>query len=203
MKYFGLLLSAFIILTFCQFLIPEKAEPQIDRIFPDVSLSTTGRLVTIEGTNLPEESLIYVGKHLISSNGKTDSKIIKTKIPDNIPYGTYDLRVVSAEERNIPTKKITLLNSETAPIIHNITPRNIEKKLLSRGKDQLITLYGSNFSENVSVFIGGTKKAEVLYSSQTCIQAKLGKTTPIGLFDVNVVNANEEQGSIRLALAIK
>jgi len=66
----------FLLTTMYQILTPSVPEASINRVIPDVSLCTAGRLITIEGTNLPSESLVYIGKHLIHSTETRGSEKI-------------------------------------------------------------------------------------------------------------------------------
>jgi hypothetical protein len=193
----------FILATIYQAVSFSAPEATIDRVIPDISLCTTGQLLTIEGTNLPQESLVYIGKHLIHSTDSSGTEKINALIPDNLPSGTYELRVVSAGQRNIPAKTITLLDSETSPFIKSVSPTSIQRQKLLNGDTETIAIKGSNFSEGATVSIGQNGSAEIVSLCNDLIIANLKRTVPCGVWDLNVTNKNGESGYIRQALTIE
>lgn len=193
----------FVLATMYQLVSSSSPGASINRVVPDISLCTAGQLLTIEGTNLPQESLVYIGKHLIHSADTNGPEKIKARIPDNLPSGTYELRVVSAGQRNIPGKTITLLDSETSPLIESVSPASLSKEGLSNCDGLTIAIRGSNFSEGASVSIGQSNSADVVSVCDTLIIANLKWTVPSGVWDLKVTNTNGESGSIRQALRIE
>ena len=181
----------------------NSTETKIERIIPDISLCTAGRMVTIEGKNLPRDPLVYLGDQLIHSGENKSSSRIKARIPEKVPYGTYELRIVSAGQRNIPGKPLTLLASETAPIVSCVHPDSLERSDILSSRGSIVSITGTNFNNHVQVSLGSRYSGQVIECNDSKATVIFRGPIPKGKYDINITNENGERGSLRNAVTVQ
>ena len=138
-RYVGIFTFALLFLAFFTS-GPEKGDPRIARIVPDVSLSTTARTINIEGTNFNKDSLVYVGDHLLRRVDVKSDSLLRARLPKDLDVGTYPVKVVSPGHRDVPASKLTIVPSETAPVLTQLNPATVKENC-----PQIVTIEGDNF----------------------------------------------------------
>ena len=187
-----------ILLSFAFFARPPKSsEPQIARIVPDVSLSTTSRVISIEGDNFNKDSLVYVGDHLLRRVDVASNKLLRARLPKNLDVGTYPVKVVSPGHRDVPASQLTIVPSETAPVIAEVTPGKLKE-----GCPRVITINGDNFRKGAKVFLGRQKVLTIHQLSSTSIEALVTDDIVAGEYSLRVINEDGECGCIREGLQV-
>ena len=176
---------------------PKSNEPQIARIVPDVSLSTTARVINIEGDNFNKDSLVYVGDHLLRRVDVASNNLLRARLPKDLDVGTYPVKVVSPGHRDVPASKLTIVPSETAPVVDEVSPAE-----LSEGCPRLITIKGNNFRSGAQILLGRQKELTIHKLSGRVIEAMVSDDVVAGEYDLRVVNQDGECGCIRKGLQV-
>ena len=194
--YVGILSFSLLILALVVS-IPEGGEPAISRVVPDVSLSTTDRKITIEGENFSKDSLVYIGDQLLRGVKIASKKLLKASIPKDLDVGTYPVKVLAPGHRDVDAAKLTIVPSETSPVINSISP-----KCFSNDSPRVITIAGENFRKGARVFLGHHQELKIHERKEKYISAVVIDGTLPGKHDIRVVNSDGEIGCLPKGLTI-
>lgn len=195
-RYVGVFTFSLLFLAFFTS-VPEKGDPRIARIVPDVSLSTTARTINIEGTNFNKDSLVYVGEHLLRRVDVKSDSLLRARLPKDLDVGTYPVKVVSPGHRNVPASKLTIVPSETAPVLTQLNPATVKENC-----PQIVTIEGDNFRKGARVFLGRHKELTVHEITPSSIKVLTTDAIVAGKYDIRVTNRDGECGCLRQGLTV-
>lgn len=167
-------------------LVPDPA-PIIMALSSNTGSTAGNDVITITGDNFKTGARVYFGDASATITSTTATEI-KVKTPSsNIP-GVVSVKVVNPDQQ-----EFTLQNSYTYESVKpTITHLSKDSGTLKGGFNTIV--YGSNFSQKVTVTVGG-KAASVTVLSGTQLRVTLPASAALGVVEL-VVNLNGETATI-------
>lgn len=157
--------------------------PTISSFSPNNSKTSGGILLTINGKNFNNTTIVKIGSEKASQINIISSTIIKCLTPCNIS-GKYNITVINNDIFNvISANTITYQVNTSSPIIKNIYPNYSTLKGRS-----LITILGDNFTDQSRVKIGDIFCSSVNYILPTKITCISPSFKLKGTFSIKVMN---------------
>jgi hypothetical protein len=158
------LLSVMLIALFVPACKKKPDVPTITVITPEYGPEET--LVTIEGENLAEISQVRFSGQPINFNTAYNSDVaLLFRVPDNVPVGPHVVELVTKGGIAVTNFRITL----DPPQVFSVVP-----EFASPG--EVVSIYGRNFYDPVSVFFHDSVASEIVFKSTDSLRVKV----PVG-----------------------
>lgn len=168
---------------------PPPPAPTITSLSPDSGITTGGYNIFVNGTNFSSGTKVYFNDTAVGSIFYTTEQM-KVTVPASATTGPVTVKVVNSDgqEAVLPDGFTYVL--PPAPSITQITPNNGD---MAGG--YTIVIKGANFNSTSIVYMDNVAVSTTYYTS-TEVRAKVPKVTQPGPVDVQVINADGQQGLV-------
>jgi hypothetical protein len=147
-------------------------------------IPVAGQVIQIEGINFTTGMRAFLGSYELLDVSYVSDRQLTALVPDTIPPGTYDLRLVSVVDGRSATllEAFTVL-SDLPPVVVAVNPKSSLNDTPVN-----IQIYGANFSPNTSASLSdGTSAIPVeglLFISSSKLRGTVPAGIPVGVYDL-------------------